>query len=85
MDFEAREKRKYIRNALLSFVCTAVCIGIDIRSFWRHGGFYMTWQLAVSFASRRMLAPQPRPGRQLRAPASRVFTGAPKCRCSARP
>lgn len=49
MDFEAREKRKYIRNALLSFVCTAVCIGIDIRSFWRHGGFYMTWQLAVSF------------------------------------
>ena len=22
---------------------------IDIRSFWRHGGFYMTWQLAVSF------------------------------------
>lgn len=30
MDFEAREKRKYIRNALLSFVCTAVCIGIDI-------------------------------------------------------
>lgn len=39
MDFEAREKRKYIRNALLSFVCTAVCIGIDIRSFWRHGRF----------------------------------------------
>ncbi|MCR5690659.1 MAG: hypothetical protein K6G62_00365 [Eubacterium sp.] len=49
MDADTRQRRTYIRNAILSFVITGICIGIDIKSFYINGGFYMNWKMAVSF------------------------------------
>ena len=38
-------------------------------------------QLALSASFSSTLLPQPRPGRQAKASASSISTGAPKCRC----
>jgi hypothetical protein len=43
-----KERRVYMRNALVCFACTAVCIAIDIRNFINAGHFYFTWGLALS-------------------------------------
>lgn len=48
MNADGKEKRMYIRNAVVCFVCTAVCIGIDIRNFYNAGGFYFSWNFAIS-------------------------------------
>lgn len=40
----------YIRNALVCFACTAVCISIDIRNFIQAGHFYINWNIGLSFA-----------------------------------
>jgi len=49
MDAETRQRRTYIRNAILSFVITGICLGVDIKSFYVNGGFYMNWKMGVSF------------------------------------
>lgn len=49
MNSREKQKRIYIRNALLSFICTAVCIGIDIRSFVLAGRVFFNWKLGVSY------------------------------------
>lgn len=49
MNWNEKQKRIYIRNALLSFICTAVCIGIDIRSFVLAGRVFFNWKLGVSY------------------------------------
>lgn len=48
MNSRKRERRSYIRSAVLSFGCTAVCIGIDIYNFIRAGRIYVDWKIAVS-------------------------------------
>ena len=48
MNADSKEKRMYIRNAVVCFVCTAVCIGIDIRNFCIAGRLYFNWNLAIS-------------------------------------
>ena len=49
MNSRERQRRVYIRNAMLSFICVAVCLVIDIRSFVLRGGIYFTWQLGISY------------------------------------
>ncbi len=49
MNSKERQKHIYIRNALLSFLCTAVCIGIDIRSFVLAGRIFFNWKLGLSY------------------------------------
>ncbi len=49
MDSREREKRAYIRNAMVSFICVIVCLSVDIRSFIRVGRVYFTWHLGVSY------------------------------------
>lgn len=49
MNSNEKQKRMYIRNAILSFVCTAVCIAIDIRGFLAAGHLYFNWKLGVSY------------------------------------
>lgn len=49
MNSNEKQKRMYIRNALLSFICTAVCLVIDIRGFVLAGHLYFNWRLGVSY------------------------------------
>ena len=49
MDSKTQQHRTYIRNALICFVCTAVCIVIDVRHYIAMGKFYINWQLGLSF------------------------------------
>jgi len=51
MDSKTQQHRLYIRNALICFVCTAVCIVIDVRHFITVGKFYFNWQLGLSFVA----------------------------------
>lgn len=48
MDSQNKTLRVYQRNVLISFLCVAVCIGIDIRNFIQNRSITFTWQLAVS-------------------------------------
>lgn len=49
MNSAEKQKRVYIRNALLSFICTAICIFIDIRNFVSAGHIFFNWKLGVSY------------------------------------
>lgn len=49
MEAREKERRVYIRNAVVCFVCTAICIGIDIKNFYTAGGFYVNTNIIVSF------------------------------------
>ncbi len=48
MDSESKQRRVYIRNAVICFVCTAVCIGIDIRNFIKAGHLYFNLEIGIS-------------------------------------
>lgn len=50
MDSNEKQRRLYVRNALICFACTASCIGIDIRNFIQAGQFYFNWNIGLSFA-----------------------------------
>lgn len=50
MNASDKQRRSYYRSAMICFICTAVCIGIDIRDFWYAGQIYFTWKTGVSFA-----------------------------------
>lgn len=50
MDANEKQRRLYIRNALICFACTAVCISIDIRTFIQEGHFSLNWNTGLSFA-----------------------------------
>ena len=51
MDSKTQLQRTYTRNSLVCFVCTAVCIIIDVRHFISVGKFYFSWQLGLSFVA----------------------------------
>lgn len=48
MDSREKLRRVYIRNAILSFVCTFVCIIIDIRAIVVQHESILTWKMGVS-------------------------------------
>lgn len=48
MNSRDKQRHLYIRNAALSFGCTAVCIGVDIRNFIMAGHFYLNWNIGIS-------------------------------------
>lgn len=48
MDSESRQRRVYIRNAVICFVCTIVCIGIDIWNFIKAGHLYFNLEIGIS-------------------------------------
>jgi hypothetical protein len=48
MDSKNKERRRYIRSAVVCFVCTAVCIGIDVRNFIYAGHIYFNWNIGFS-------------------------------------
>lgn len=48
MESQNKTLRVYQRNVLISFLCVAVCISIDIRNYIQNGNITFTWQLAVS-------------------------------------
>ena len=48
MDSESKQRRVYIRNAAVCFICTAVCIGIDIRNFIKAGHLYFNIEIGIS-------------------------------------
>ena len=48
MDSETKQRRVYIRSAVVCFLCTAVCIGIDVRNFIRAGHLYLNLQIGIS-------------------------------------
>lgn len=55
MDSNTKQKRTYVRSALICFACTAVCIGIDIRNFIRAGHLYFNFEIGVSIIMYAML------------------------------
>lgn len=48
MDSDTKQRRIYIRNAVICFLCTAICIGIDIRNFIKAGHLYFNIEIGIS-------------------------------------
>lgn len=50
MDSNTRQRRIYLYNAVVCFVCTAVCIGIDIHKIITTGRIELSPELGISCA-----------------------------------
>lgn len=48
MDSVTKQRRIYVRNAMICFLCTAICIGIDIRNFIKAGHLYFNLEIGIS-------------------------------------
>ncbi len=48
MNSNDMKRHSYIRNAFVCFICTAVCIAMDVRNFIDAGGFYWDWNIGLS-------------------------------------
>lgn len=48
MDSDTKQRRIYVRNAMICFLCTAICIVIDIRNFIKAGHLYFNLEIGIS-------------------------------------